>query len=55
LTAGSDVWTTALQKQLNVFGVAKSMTTLVMQRTPSVKQVDNPTRLGVNFQNAVLY
>ena len=31
------------------------MTTLVMQRTPSVKQVDNPTRLGVNFQNAVLY
>lgn len=55
LTNGTDNWTPALQKQLNVFGVAKKMTTLVMQRTPSVKPVDNQTRLGVNYQNAVLY
>jgi len=55
LSAGADVWTAALQKQLCVFGVAKKCTTLVMQRTPDVKVVDHPERIGVNIQNGVLY
>lgn len=55
LTAGADVWTTALQKQHCVFGIAKSCTTLVMQKKPSVEVKDNPNRLGKNILNGVLY
>ena len=55
MTAGADVWTTALQKQHCVFGIAKSCTTLVMQKKPSVEVKDNPNRLGKNILNGVLY
>lgn len=55
LTAAADVWTTALQKQHCVFGVAKACTTLVMQKKPQIQIKDVSARLGKNILNGVLY
>lgn len=55
LTDGTDTWTTTLQKQLQLFGVAKDCTTMIMQKAPKVKQKDNPLRDGYNYINTVLY
>lgn len=55
LTAVADIWTTTLQKQIQLFWVAKSCTTLIMQKTPKVNDKDNPLRDWRNILNTVLY
>lgn len=55
LTAGDDVWTTTLQKQHCVFGVAKACTTLIIQKQPKVEVKDVSNMFGKNILNSVLY
>lgn len=54
LTAGADVWTTALQKQNCLFGI-KGNPYLVVQKTPSIEFVKAPNRSGYFYQNVALY
>lgn len=54
LTPAADVWTTTLQKQLLCFGV-KGNPVLVIQKSPSVEEKENPNRLGKNILNGCLY
>lgn len=54
LAAAADVWTPALQKQHNLFGVVGNPV-LIMQADPSVRIREVETKLGVNVLNGVLY
>ena len=53
LTDGTDGFSSITQ--LNVFGVAKKCTTLVMQKSPVVQLKEVPNKLGKNALNGVLY
>lgn len=55
LSAVADVWTPALQKQLLVFGVKNSCTTLVMQKRPSIEVNQIPLQFGKYINNGMLY
>jgi hypothetical protein len=54
LTAGWDIWTTTLQLQRNLFGVVGNPV-LVVQREPSIKQVESHEFLGTRYLNGVLF
>lgn len=54
LTAGTDWWTATAQLQHNLFGV-KGNPYLIMQRQPSVTEVEAQDKMGKYFKNAVLY
>lgn len=55
LTAAADVWTAALQKQLNFFGVKNKMTTLITQKKPSIETTRIPLQFGNYIKNGMLY
>lgn len=55
LTAGADVWTTALQKQLCLLGVRNMCTTLVVQSAPKIYRKEEPKKIGGNYLSAMLY
>lgn len=55
LTAGSDTWTTALQKQLCLLGVRNMCTTLVVQSAPKIYRKEEPKKIGGNYLSAMLY
>lgn len=54
LTAGTDWWTATAQLQHNLFGV-KGNPYLIMQRQPSVTEVEAQDKMWKYFKNAVLY
>lgn len=54
LTAGTDWWTATAQLQHNLFGV-KWNPYLIMQRQPSVTEVEAQDKMWKYFKNAVLY
>lgn len=54
LTAGTDGWTATAQLQHNLFGV-KWNPYLIMQRQPSVTEVEAQDKMWKYFKNAVLY
>lgn len=54
LTAATNEWTAAKQLQHNLFGV-KGNPYLIMQRQPTVKEVESEARMWKFFKNAVLY
>jgi len=54
LTAGADVWTASLQLQHNLFGIVGSPS-LVIQRKPSIVEVQKQLQLGKNYLNGVLF
>lgn len=54
LTASTDGWTATAQLQHNLFGV-KWNPYLIMQRQPSVTEVEAQDKMGKYFKNAVLY
>lgn len=54
LTAGADVWTAASQLQHNLFGIVGSPS-LVIQRKPSIVEVQKQLQLGKNYLNGVLF
>lgn len=55
LADAGDIWTTTLQKQHCVFGVKNKMTTLVMQKKPSVEVRKEPRQQTDNIINTMLY
>lgn len=55
LTAGADVWTTTLRKQLNVFGIRNKCTTLIAQKMPTVERTRIPLQFGDYVKNGMLY
>ncbi len=55
LTAGGDVWTTTLRKQLNVFWVRNKCTTLIAQKMPSIEVTRIPLQFGNYVKNGMLY
>lgn len=54
LTAGTDEWTAASQLQHNLFGVVGNPS-LVIQREPSIVEVQKQAQLGKNYLNGVLF
>jgi hypothetical protein len=54
LTASTDGWTATAQLQHNLFGV-KWNPYLIMQRQPSVTEVEAQDKMWKYFKNAVLY
>lgn len=54
LTAAADGWTATAQLQHNLFGV-KGNPYLIMQRQPSVTEVEAQDKMWKYFKNAVLY
>lgn len=55
LTAGADVWTSTLRKQLNVFGIRNKCTTLIAQKMPTVERTRIPLQFGDYIKNGMLY
>lgn len=55
LTAGGDTWTSALQKQLNYFGVRGKMTSLIMQKKPTIEVTRVPLQFADYIKNGMLY
>lgn len=54
LTDGTDTWTAASQLQHNLFGIVGSPQ-LVIQRKPSIVEVQKQLQLGKNYLNGVLF
>lgn len=54
LTAGGDTWAAATQLQHNLFGVVGTPT-LIVQRKPSIVEVQKQLQLGKNYLNGVLF
>jgi hypothetical protein len=54
LTPAGDVWTAASQLQHNLFGVVGNPT-LVIQRKPSIVEVQKQAQIGKNYLNGVLF
>lgn len=54
LTDGTDTWTAASQLQHNLFGVVGNPS-LVIQREPSIVEVQKQAQLGKNYLNGVLF
>jgi hypothetical protein len=55
LTSGSNLWTAALKKQLNVFGIRNKCTTLIAQKMPTVERTRIPLQFGDYIKNGMLY
>lgn len=54
LTDGADIWTLTAQLQHNLFGIVGSPS-LVIQRKPSIVEVQKQLQLGKNYLNGVLF
>lgn len=55
LTSGSNLWTAALKKQLNVFGIRNKCATLIAQKMPTVERTRIPLQFGDYIKNGMLY
>lgn len=55
LTSGSNLWTSTLKKQLNVFGIRNKCTTLIFQKKATVEVTRRPLQFSNYIKSGMLY